>query len=40
MLGEDEDWLYEVSIDIFSEPGRLRVSGVDEHGVTAFQYGI
>jgi hypothetical protein len=41
MLGEDEDWLYELSIDMFAEDGCLRVYGVGEHGVTAFtQYGI
>jgi hypothetical protein len=36
MLGEDEDWLYELSIDIFPEDGCLRVYGVGEDGVTAF----
>ena len=41
MLGEDEDWLYELSIDMFAEDGCLRVYGVGEHGLTAFtQYGI
>ena len=41
MLGEDEDWLYELSIDMFPEDGCLRVYGVGEHGVTAFtEYGI
>ena len=41
MLGGDEDWLYELSIDMFPEDGCLRVHGVGEHGVTAFtQYGI
>jgi hypothetical protein len=41
MLGEDEDWLNELSIDMFPEDGCLRVYGVGEHGVTAFtQYGI
>ena len=33
MLGEDEDWLYELSIDMFPEDGCLRVG---EDGVTAF----
>jgi len=41
MLGEDEDWLYELSIDMFAEDGCLRVYGVGEDGVTAFtEYGI
>jgi hypothetical protein len=35
-LGEDEDWLYELSIDMFPEDGCLRVYGVGEDGVTAF----
>jgi hypothetical protein len=41
ILGEDEDWLHELSIDMFSEDGRLRVYGVGEDGVTAFtEHGI
>ena len=41
LLGEDEDWLYELSIDMFPEDGCLRVYGVGEDGVTAFtRYGI
>ena len=41
MLGEDEDWLWELSIDTFPEDGCLRVYGVGEDGVTAFTgYGI
>jgi hypothetical protein len=41
MLGEDEDWLWELSIDMFPEDGCLRVCGVGEDGVTAFtEYGI
>jgi hypothetical protein len=48
MLGEDEDWLYELSIDMFPEDGCLRVYGVGERvygvgedGVIAFtEYGI
>ncbi len=36
MLGEDEDWLYELSIDMFPEDGCLRVYGIGEDGVTAF----
>ena len=35
-LGEDEDWLHELSIDMFPEDGCLRVYGVGEDGVTAF----
>ena len=30
MLGEDEDWLHELSIDIFPEDGCHRVYGVGE----------
>ena len=41
MLGEDEDWLYDLSIDMFPEDGCLCVYGVGEDGVTAFtEYGI
>jgi hypothetical protein len=36
LLGEDEDWLHELSIDMFPEDGRLWVYGVGEDGVTAF----
>jgi hypothetical protein len=36
LLGEDEDWLHELSIDMFPEDGSLRVYGVGEYGVTAF----
>lgn len=41
LLGEDEDWLHELSIDMFPEDGRLCrrwiwVYGVGEDGVTAF----
>ena len=40
-LGEDQDWLYELSIDMFPEDGCLHVYGVGEDGVVAFtQYGI
>jgi hypothetical protein len=35
-LGEDEDWLHELSIDLFPEDGRPRVYGVGEDGVVAF----
>jgi hypothetical protein len=41
MLGEDEDWLHDLSVDMFPEDGCLRVYGVGEDGVTAFtEYGI
>ncbi|HWT65604.1 MAG TPA: hypothetical protein VN151_05780 [Terracidiphilus sp.] len=41
MLGEDEDWLQELSIDMFPEDGCLRVYGVGADGITAFtDYGI
>ena len=41
MLGEDEDWLHDLSIDMFPEDGCLHVYGVGEDGVTAFtEYGI
>ena len=36
MLGVDEEWLHELSIDMFPEDGCLRVYGVGEDGVTAF----
>ena len=40
-LGEDEDWLHDLSIDMFPEDGRLYVYGIGEDGVTAFtDYGI
>ena len=41
LLGEDEDWLHELSIDMFPEDGCLWVYGLGEDGVTAFtEYGI
>ena len=41
LLGEDEDWLYELSISMFPEDGCLHVYGIGEDGVTAFtEYGI
>jgi len=41
MLGEDEDWLHELSINMFPEDGCLWVHGVGEDGVPAFtEYGI
>jgi hypothetical protein len=41
LLGEDEDWLHELSIDMFPEDGCLRVYGIGEDGLTAFtEYGM
>lgn len=41
ILGEDENWLHELSIDMFPEDGGLRVYGVGEDSVTAFtEHGI
>ena len=36
MLGEDEDWLHEISIELDPEDGRLTVLGLGEEGTTAF----
>jgi hypothetical protein len=35
MLGENENWLYELSIEMFPEDGRLYVYGFGEDGVIA-----
>jgi len=41
LLGEDEDWLHDLSIDMFPEDGCLWVYGVGENGVPTFtEYGI
>jgi hypothetical protein len=41
MLGEDEEWLHELSIDLSAADGCLYVYGVGDDGVTAFtEYGI
>lgn len=41
MIGEDEDWLSDLAIDMDPEDGRLWVYGVGEDGVTAFtDFGI
>jgi hypothetical protein len=41
ILGEDEDWLHELSISMLAEDGCLHVYGIGDDGVTAFtQYGI
>jgi hypothetical protein len=36
LLGEDEDWLFDLAGDIFPEDGCLWVYGVGEDGVPAF----
>jgi hypothetical protein len=36
MLGEDEDWLFEVAEEMDTEDGQLWVVGVSEDGVMAF----
>ena len=36
LLGEDEDWLFELSTDMFPEDGCLWAYGVGEDGVPAF----
>jgi hypothetical protein len=36
MLGEDEDWLQEISIEMDAEDGRLTVLGIGEETITAF----
>jgi hypothetical protein len=36
MLGEDEDWLHDLSINMFAEDGCLWVYGVGLDGVPAF----
>ncbi len=36
LLGEDEDWLHELSTDMFPEDGCLWVYGVGEDGGPAF----
>jgi hypothetical protein len=41
MLGEDEDWLHELSIDMFPEDGCLHVYTGRDEAITAFtDYGI
>jgi hypothetical protein len=41
MIGEDEDWLHDLAIDMDFEDGRLTVYGVGEDGVTALtDFGI
>jgi hypothetical protein len=40
-LGEDEDWLFEVAMEMEPEDGVIRVYGVSDEGVMAFtDFGI
>jgi hypothetical protein len=36
LLGEDEEWIFDLSINMFPEDGCLWVHGVGEDGVPAF----
>ena len=36
LLGEDENWIFDLSIDMFPEDGCLWIHGVGEDGVPAF----
>ena len=36
ILGESEDWLHELAIDMFPEDGCLRILGTAEESTTAF----
>jgi hypothetical protein len=41
MLGEDEEWLWEVANDMDAEDGLIWVYGPGDHGVIAFtDFGI
>ena len=41
MLGEDEDWLHEICIEMDPEDGRLTVLGPGEEAITAFtRFGV
>lgn len=41
LLGQDEGWLHEISINMDPEDGCLWVIGVDEDGFPAFtEYGV
>jgi hypothetical protein len=41
MLGEDEDWLSNVALEMDPEAGRLTVYGVNDEGTTGFtSFGI
>ena len=41
MLGEDEDWLWDVALEMDPEDGRMTVCGVNDEGTTGFtSFGI
>ena len=41
MLGEDEDWLSDVALEIDPEDGRMAIYGVNDEGTTGFtRFGI
>ncbi len=41
MLGEDEDWLSDVALEMDPEDGRMTIYGVDDEGTTGFtSFGI
>jgi hypothetical protein len=41
MLGEDEDWLSDVALEMDPEDGRMAVYGVNDEGTTGFtSFGI
>ena len=41
ILDEDEEWLHELSIDMFAEDGCVTIYGVGEESITAFSdFGI
>ena len=41
MLGEDEDWLSEVALEMDPEAGRLTIYGLNDEGTTGFtSFGI
>jgi hypothetical protein len=41
ILDEDEEWLHELSIDMFAEDGCVTIYGIGEESITAFSdFGI
>ena len=41
LLGEDENWLHKISIEMDPEDGRITVLGPGEEAITAFtQFGV
>ena len=41
MLGEDEDWLSDVALEMDPEAGRMTIYGVNDEGTTGFtSFGI